>query len=297
MNFRNAVLLLFAFLMTVPVPALAQFPPPPLPTYYGTLNVGSSRTMLRDVVGRVVITADNVTLDCNGHTITAASSGGSCGTGSSDCGIIVDGRSNVTLLNCEVIGHGIGIWINESDSVEVYDSIADGNDTGFRAEDSDYVRFESNTAIDSTTEGFALRTLYSADLLYNVSTSNGTDGFDENDCSGTIYIQNSSTYNSINGFENDNGADITYWDNEASNNGQHGISLDAVDTGYIVLNETVDNGSDGLRLDDIAGVGTNYFAVVQNYSEGNGDDAAQQSSACTGNTFTGNTFIGSTPGI
>jgi parallel beta-helix repeat protein len=293
---RSWLFALMVLLQFMPAPAFAQFTPPPIP-FFGTLNVSANRTLTRDVVGRVVITADHVTLDCAGHTISASSFGGSCGTGTGDCGIIVDGRSDVRLLNCEVRNHGIGIWINASYDVDVESSLAEGNGAGFRVEDSDQVDLQDSSATDNDEEGFVIRDSTSTFIWNNVSSSNGRDGFDENGGSDTIYLNNVSTGNVLNGFELDDHEYAIYWGNEASNNGQHGISLDGINDGILTLNDTVDNGQDGLRLDDFAGVGTIDFDVVQNYSEGNGDDAAQECDVCTGNTYTDNTFIGSTPGI
>jgi parallel beta-helix repeat protein len=57
---------------------------------------------LEDHAGNIVIAADNVTLDCAGHSVT----GGGTGTG-----ILLDGRSRVTVKNCQVTAFEDGIRI------------------------------------------------------------------------------------------------------------------------------------------------------------------------------------------
>lgn len=109
---------LFLTLLSLPLPAFAQVIPGGLPLT-GTLNVSADRTLTRDVTGRIRITADNVTLDCAGHTISPWLLGKQCGTHGGGCGIIVEGRTNVTLRNCEVTDHDIGVWIGTSSNVIV----------------------------------------------------------------------------------------------------------------------------------------------------------------------------------
>ena len=60
----------------------------------GTLVIASNTTLTEDHDGNIVIEADNVTLDCVGHTIT----------GPGDNGIFFQFRTGVTVKNCRVTG-------------------------------------------------------------------------------------------------------------------------------------------------------------------------------------------------
>ncbi len=65
----------------------------------------SDRVMSSDITEcaeGVVLEADGITLDCNGHSIS--------GTGRSE-GIAVSGRSNIQVVNCEVSGFTAGIMV------------------------------------------------------------------------------------------------------------------------------------------------------------------------------------------
>lgn len=266
--------------------------------FFGTLTVTADRKMVRNVVGRIVIAGDDLTLDCDGHTITAAAKGGSCGTQNDDCGIIVEGRRDVTLTNCKVIGHGTGMWISTSDNIDVRYSYAAENIVGFQVDDSDSVTFYQNTASTNEDMGFAIRDSSYTFLWLNTSLANGRDGFDENDGVHSYYLRNTAINNVVNGFELDFSEDANLSENNAYTNGQHGISLDAVDGGLIHDNYILGCGEDGLRLEDDSNVGTVNFEVSDNHSTGNGDEAAQQCpSLCTGNVYINNVFQGPTNNI
>ncbi len=276
------------------VPKRATLRPLMLPTYNGTLSIGADRTMLRDVVGRIEITGDDFTLDCDGHTITAAASG-SCGSnGGEDCGIIIEGRSNVTLVDCHVSGHGIGMWISSSENIDVEWSSANENGRGYRVEDSNAVTISFSSGSENEQEGFVVRDSTYTMMWENTAYANGRDGFDENDGAHSYYLRNTSISNGFNGFELDFHEDADLSENDVLGNGQHGISLDGVNGGLLHDNYIIVSGEDGLRLDD----GTVDFEVSDNYSASNGDEAAQQcASTCTGNVFTNNVFIGPTNNI
>ena len=71
----------------------------------GTLTITGSTTLTDDHHGNVVVAADDVTLDCDGHTIKGS------GTG---VGASKDGRVGVTVLNCNVLGFLVGFSLEGS---------------------------------------------------------------------------------------------------------------------------------------------------------------------------------------
>ena len=277
---------------------------PPMPPLQGVLVVTSDRTLTRDIQGQIEIAADNVTLDCNGHTIRDVGLAATCGvSGNDSCGIKVQNHRNVTLQHCDIAGFDIGIWISGADTVDVEYATASSNAVGYRVEDSNNVSFVQSMASRNDQEGFVVRDSVNSFFWLNTAVENGRDGFDENAGSGSYYLRNDSVYNGVNGFELDDGATPTYWENWAFGNGQHGISLDAVRNAVLYGTETVANGfdtgdGDGLRLVDEGAQGTTDCEVTDNYSAGNANnDAHQCGSLCTGNVFTNNWFVGNTNNI
>jgi len=241
---------------------------------------------------KVVIAADDVTLDCNNHIIINDN------WLNNAPGISISGRSNVTLHDCIVHFFDIGIFIEDSTNIHVENTEAMGG-VGYRVEDSVNVDLVRNTALQNVNEGFAVRRSSATFFWENSAVRNSGDGFDENNGDNAYYLRNDSFDNGTNGFELDAAPSPTYWQNWVFVNGQHGISLDAVDTALVHDNDIIGSGEDGLRLDDepVAGVntGTVNSTVTDNYSTGNGDRAAHQcGSICTGNVYTNNLFEGPT---
>lgn len=76
----------------------------------GARTILVDTTLTADHNGSVFIGANNVTLDCAGHTITGSR------RGSSVHGINVPGRTGVTVKNCVVTGFSAGFLISRSDA-------------------------------------------------------------------------------------------------------------------------------------------------------------------------------------
>ena len=86
---------LFFFLFFTPLPAWANDD--------GTLTLAADTTLFSDHHGGIVIDADDITLDCAGFSII--------GSGSGD-GILLQGRTGVSVENCNVAGftNGSSRW-------------------------------------------------------------------------------------------------------------------------------------------------------------------------------------------
>ena len=88
-----ALPLIFLLLMTMNVAADANH------------VITGDTTLSADHIGNIVIAANDVTLDCDGHEVT--------GLGSGD-GILLDGRTGVTIKNCRVSNFKNGIRLKSS---------------------------------------------------------------------------------------------------------------------------------------------------------------------------------------
>ncbi len=70
-----------------------------------TLTITADTTLTEDQNGNIIIAANDVTLDCNGHIVN--------GTGVGN-GILLERRTNVTVKNCFVTNFERGFFLNNS---------------------------------------------------------------------------------------------------------------------------------------------------------------------------------------
>jgi parallel beta-helix repeat protein len=150
-------------------------------------EVESDLTLTEDHEGGFVIVEDNVTLDCDGHRIH----------GEGGFGVLLPGRSGVTVKNCVVEGFYSGVLLEEShgntikNNVSVYPI-----EHGFALELSDGNTVAENRAVSSTSHGWVLLDSDNNRLSDNSGSSDGGHaGFHILGSSG-----NSITGNSIEGY-------------------------------------------------------------------------------------------------
>ena len=80
--------------------------------------VTATCTLTVDLTDSVVMAADGMTLDCDGHSITGV--GG-------DVGIELSGRTGVVITNCTVTNFDDGISLTNSDGNTLINNTASGN--------------------------------------------------------------------------------------------------------------------------------------------------------------------------
>lgn len=76
-------------------------------TTTGTLTVTSNTVLTADHYGSIVVAADNITLDGNGHTVTGRGSGN---------GVYLHGRTGVTVKNLRVSNFNVGIYLDRTNN-------------------------------------------------------------------------------------------------------------------------------------------------------------------------------------
>jgi len=239
-----------------------------------TLLVASDTILRDDHQGSVEIEADDVKLDCAGHTISGP------GTRAEDeygfIGILLDGRTGVTIRDCRVSGFDQGILLTArlgsgSNGNRLVDNAAFGNQLdGVRVNESERNVLTGNIASSNGENGFALLgnsnivTQNQAfdnegfgfvvgaehrDIVFsaNISEGNRQVGFAISGTGHTL-LRNRAANNGINGFWIA-GSSISVRQNRAVRNGDHGFWITA-DSISVRRNRAVRNGVDGFAISE-----------------------------------------------
>jgi parallel beta-helix repeat protein len=127
--------------------------------------------------GCIVVTANDVDLDCNGNTVSAG------GVGGNTVGILSHTSDNVTVRNCNVTGYNASIYVHEgADNTIIDNEVSDANSQGI------YVRNQAtmktgnqiinNTVTNNAVTGQGIYILYAPFSLVegNVMSSTTNSG-------------------------------------------------------------------------------------------------------------------------
>jgi len=233
-------------------------------------TISSSETLTGDLNcsgNGLVIGADNITLDCDSHSIT--------GDGSPGDGIDNAGYDNVTVKNCIISGfnnesssnYNTGIhYYNEANNGSIINNTVNSNLEGIFLNSSSGNNITDNIANDNVYQGILLIGSNNNTITNNIAI-NSTTGIYLGSTSGCSY--NTITYNNI------------------SNSSQNGISLDTNSNDNIIENNKVSYSSNaGIGL--WSGSTSNIINFNQIYNNTN-YDAYQENS---GNDFTLNYWGG-----
>ena len=225
----------------------------------GTLTITTDTVLTEDHFGDIVIAADGVTLDGAGHTVT--------GLGS-DYGILLIGRTGVTVKNCTVTGFQVG---------------------GIELRDSNGCTLENNTATSNTYYGIRLLRVNGSTLRDNSAELNAYGirvWLSENNHLQTNTATDNSVYGIHLGFALSNTLEV----NLAVRN-QDGCVLGSSDFNTLRGNTSRDNVRYGIRL-----LESDDNTLEGNTSADNDYQAISLDSStldqCTGNLIFHNNFIG-----
>lgn len=140
------------------------------------LNLTTNTTLTADVGVQVVIGADGITLNCNGHTINGVATGG-IGL-PSNIGINLTGRNFVTVQNCRAINFYIGFLLVNSNNNNLLGDTASGNGfDGFLLQASNNNNLVGDASNNNLGSGFRLVSSSNDNLKTNTANSNGAYGF------------------------------------------------------------------------------------------------------------------------
>lgn len=242
------------------------FASPPLTTFASTspgLACGSfvtTSTTLKSDVGPcsnngLVVSGDNIILDCNGHSIT--------GTSGSNDGILLVGFGD-TIKNCVVSGfRGAAFALSASSNLLVNNDAENNDGSGFSLSSSNFNQLKNNAAVNNGV-GFLFTSSDKNNLTNNVAKQNLDGGY------AVTY------YSSFNIFDNNRAQDNT------------GSS------GFVVRYYSVDNSFNNNKADGNAGNGyvveefSSFNTFTANKAVNNGLYGYLDSTVPVGNIYTHN---------
>ncbi|MFH1229428.1 MAG: right-handed parallel beta-helix repeat-containing protein [Candidatus Aenigmatarchaeota archaeon] len=232
----------------------AAFIIPSFATDYCNLIITNDTTLDEDLTcssNGLIIGADNITLDCAGHSIT--------GDGSPGYGINNIGYDYITVKNCIITG------FSNSDLDAPFSA-------GIRYyEGADYGAIINNT-VTSISEGISLYSSSNNNITNNIAISNANQNIMIRSGSNNNIIANNTATDSLTGIYlgstsgcNDN----TIINNNVSYNIYAGISLDADSNGNIIENNTANyNGNVSIGIwSGSSNILTNNI-IVNNFDRG-----------------------------
>ncbi|MGH9877693.1 MAG: right-handed parallel beta-helix repeat-containing protein, partial [Nitrososphaerales archaeon] len=248
-------------------------------------------TLNTDVTETIEIQDDNITLDCDGHTLDGT------GTGS---GVFLNGRMNVTVRNCTITDFSDGINLDFSDSNEIEDNMVTNSDNdGINLDDSNNNTIYHNTVTDSDDDGIRLDDSNDNDVTNNNINNSGDDGiFCDDDCNNNTIEGNTIRNSDSDGiFFEDDVNDNEILNNIIINSGGDGIEFDddeddGNDDNQIKGNCIINANSDGIELDD-----RNETNDIKNNTIINANDGIDiTDDENFDNDIEGNTVIGTSSG-
>ncbi|HEX5827586.1 MAG TPA: right-handed parallel beta-helix repeat-containing protein [Candidatus Limnocylindrales bacterium] len=252
----------------------------------------SDTTLIADRVGPVVIARDNVTLDCAGHSVT--------GTGR-DMGIVADGRTGITVRNCDVSGFATGFWIASTEESRFegnasHDNVVPGGKpagwnlgAGMWITSSNGNEFVANRVFDNPGDGFDFMQSSANSVVENVASGNAMAGvYVGKSADGNIFERNVVERNVRGGFLLSSNSDTTATGNVARDNGDTGFSINDAARGRYEGNQATGNAGSGFWISD----GSTGVELASNHAEANVGSGFNVNTGSTDNRLVGNTAIG-----
>ncbi len=230
----------------------------------------------------LIIGADDIVLDCAGHTIN--------GTGIDESnGVRLSDRSGVTVKNCNVVNFFDGFRLNFSDANILADNTARGSvRIGFLLISSDLNNLTGNSAVTNAGGGYILGDGSDNNTVTNNTANKNSDtAFGVNDSSDhNVFIYNTANSN-VGGWDMINSEhNILIW-NTSNHNSTGGFGLNGASNNYFNGNTVNHNGGPGFHL---------FFVSEGNIFTGNRachnffEDLLDVGTGTTGNHYLDNNF-------
>lgn len=211
----------------------------------------ASTTLSSDLVcsgTALAIGANNVTLDCQGHTITGDETG---------IGILAQNQDGITIKNCTVTNFADSIRLDSTHNSSLENNTADNNTTyGIRLIASTNNTLTGNKVLHNgpltgPSGGFLVQVSSNANLFTsNLAEQNNGDGFNIVSSDLNHLVNNTSTNNAGSGYRFSDSNDNAINANLAGSNVQRGFHFSSSTGNTISGNTSQNNLDDGFRLVD-----------------------------------------------
>jgi len=224
----------------------------------------------------IEIASNGITLDCAGFQVDG-----------DDCdGVIANGRSNITVKNCDIVDASDGFDFFAVTGANILsNSVFSGSSDGAELEKVNSSYFINNT-FDTSSDGFDMDDSHNNYFINNTLTC-AQDNFDIDDSHRNHFIGNSATGGNE-GFDIDDANANKFVDNDASSNGQDGFDIGSKSRNNTFLYNTADsNAQDGFKAKSSSK--NNFFK--DNSATGNGDDDMDDDSTGNKTAGTANTYL------
>ncbi|MEM4218855.1 MAG: NosD domain-containing protein, partial [Candidatus Micrarchaeia archaeon] len=222
---------------------------PPIPpielTTCGTLDQeGKTYVLTQDISSSATcftIDTDHITLDCQGYTITHTGSG---------YGVYADGRTNITIKNCNIIGNSLssyGVYFISTNKSILSNITVSNSSIGI------YLKYSSNNYLVklNTSNNYPGNGIYleysSNNNISNSIALNNSQGINLFIGSNNSFSDIISSYNSVDGISLYSGSNNSISNITTSSNGR-GLVLNSVSNTLIFNVTSFDNSLKGIWL-------------------------------------------------
>ncbi len=274
-------------------------------------SITESHTLTTDCTNGIVVAANNIRLDCAGHTLTGSAPAGPPDVRQRDFseGINLTDRTGVTVTNCRVTNFGMGFALRNATTNTFTNNRVFGNARdGFDLNDSNSNTFINNTVNGNDLNGIELDRSQENIFIKNIVNGN-EDGFDldegDDNSPRNVFTSNIANENRRDGFRirsdgntftgniannNEDGFHIegtaagnVFTQNTANSNREEGFDLQ-LPACVLTQNTAIGNTGDGFQ------VRSNNNIFTDNTANSNGDEDLDVGAGSTGNTCRRNTF-------
>jgi parallel beta-helix repeat protein len=256
----------------------------------GTWNsLTKTCTLSNNLTEGIVIGSDGITLDGNGKSITGTFTYLNPAGSTFHDGVLVDGKTGITIENILINSVPSGIHLTTSDGNTIQSNTLSGNGRGIELYDSDNNQINSNTITGSDGYGISFDRSNGNTVSNNIQSGNSYGFITSNSYSGTL-IGNTFKINPNQGIYLNGVGGYIVDKNILQSNG-NGIQIDGGGGHSLTGNTITQNGFAGIRL-----TGVNN-KISNNTISSNSHEGILVLSGTTNNTISKNMISGNEKGI
>lgn len=259
-----------AFVTKISTSALA-----PIPSYQ---VITQDTTLTANFTGNILIAADDVTLNCDGYSISPAV------YPSEGAGICLEGWDRASIQSCQVQGFPTGIMLKRSSDSSLMENTTSDNQHGYDLREAPGIFATENSANYNSGWGFRFLNSERATITNNIASQNNSSGFYLRRSPQSTVTGNTASDNRGNGIRVDSGGNHIIQGNLITSNRSGGLFVSGTQHSLITENTSEWN-SIGF---DFSGI-TSEYNTIENNSFNNNSLYGIFVSSVTNSTFTGNT--------